>query len=68
MYKIKKEIKFTNQRKAADEIGIAQETLSRILNGKQKCTKMTAYCIVKYLGSKNEVNDYFEKKDRKENE
>lgn len=60
MYKIKKEIKFANQRKASEEIGIAQETLSRIINGKQTCTKIMAFCIVKYLGSKNEINDYFE--------
>lgn len=60
MYKIKKEIKFANQRKASEEIGIAQETLSRIINGKQTCTKIMAFSIVKYLGSKNEINDYFE--------
>lgn len=59
MYKIKKEIKFANQRKASEEIGIAQETLSRIINGKQSCSKMTAYCITKTFKKNLEIEDLF---------
>lgn len=57
---IRKRIKFKNQTKTADIIGIANETLCRILSGKQGCSKMVAYCITKHYDSNAEISDYFE--------
>lgn len=61
MYKIKKKMKFANQRKIAERLGIAPESLSRILNGRTTTKKLTAYCIVKLYDSTAEIDDYFEK-------
>lgn len=58
-YIVKNQIHFKNQKKAAEEIGITPETLSRILNGKIGTTKITAYCITKYYNKDAEINDYF---------
>lgn len=55
-----KRIKFNNQGIAAEEIGIAQETLSRILNGRVGTTKVMAYCITKHYDKDAEIEDYFE--------
>ena len=65
MYTIKepKMIKFENQTKASEEIGIKLETLSRILNKKQKTTKVVAYCIVKHYDENAEIQDYFDRLD-----
>lgn len=57
---LNKRIKFKNQRKSAKIIGIAFETLNRILSGKQGCSKMTAYCITKCYDKNAEILDYFE--------
>lgn len=62
MYYISKKIDFDNQAKASKEIGIANETLCRILSGKQGCSKVIAYCITKYHDSNAEILDYFEYK------
>ena len=59
MYIINKSIKFENVGKAAKEIGVNISTLSRILHRKQKCSKMIAYCIVKYYNKNAEINNYF---------
>ena len=55
-----KRIKFDNQREASKTIGIAHETLCRILSGKQGCQKTTAYCITKLYDKEAEILDYFE--------
>ena len=52
-------IRFDSQKKASQEIGIAEETLCRILNGKVGTRKPIAYCIVKYFDKEAEINDYF---------
>lgn len=57
--KLDKRIKFDNQVKAAKEIGIAPETLSKILNARVGTTKTTAYCITKYYDKEAEILDYF---------
>ena len=44
-----KRIKFKNQKEAAEKNRIAQETLSRILNGRVGTSKPYAYCITKIL-------------------
>lgn len=62
MYYISKKIEFDNQSKASEEIGIANETLCRILSGKQGCSKVIAYCITKHYDSNAEILDYFEYK------
>jgi len=66
MYILKQKavISIDNQRELANKIGIAEETLSRILNRKQGCGKTTAYILTKLNGSEEEVSDYFDiKKD-----
>lgn len=55
-----KRIKFENQTKIAEQIGIAKETLSRILSGKQGASKKMAYCITKAYNNKAEILEYFE--------
>lgn len=52
-------IRFNSQKKASQDIGITEETLSRILCGKKGTRKTTAYCIVKYFNKDAEINDYF---------
>lgn len=52
-------IQFNNQKKAAEDIGITPETLSRILNGRLGTIKTTAYCIVKHYDKNAEILDYF---------
>lgn len=60
MYKIKNKIVFENQKEIAKQIGIAEETLCRILSGKQLTSKTTAYCIVKTYDINSEIEDFFE--------
>lgn len=48
------------QKEAAEEIGITEETFSRILNRKRKCTKVTAYAITKFFDQGAKLEDYFE--------
>ncbi len=54
-----KRIKFDNQRRTAERIGISEATLSRILSGKQATQKTTAYCITKEFNKDAEILDYF---------
>ena len=42
-------------------IGIDQATLSRIINGKQQCSKLVAYAITKFLNSDSEISNYFDR-------
>lgn len=49
------------QKEASEEIGISEETFSRILNRKRKCSKVTAYAITKFFDSEANIEDYFEK-------
>lgn len=55
------DLKGETQRKVAEKIGITEQTLSKILNRKTNCSKMTAYCIVKINNIENEIEDYFER-------
>ncbi len=45
--------------KASEEIGLAIQTLSKILNKRVACKKTTAYCITKYINENAEINDFF---------
>lgn len=47
--------------KASTEIGISFANFSRILNRRMACRKVVAYCIVKYIDSEAEIQDFFEK-------
>ena len=49
-----------NQRSIAREIGVSFETINRIFNRKQKCSKTIAYCICKVINPNAEIEDYFE--------
>ena len=59
MYILKNEMKIENETKASKIIGIDISTLSRILHKKQKCSKILAYCITKYIDQNAEINNYF---------
>ena len=62
MYIFKTEIPVKiNQTIASKVIGLAQPTLSNILNGKVACRKVVAFCIAKYLDENAEIEDYFER-------
>ena len=47
--------------KASKEIGLALPTLSKILNKRVACRKVTAYCITKYIDQNAEINNFFER-------
>lgn len=51
-----------NQVAASKTIGLAQPTLSKILNRKVACRKVVAFCIAKYISDDAEILDFFEKK------
>lgn len=56
---MEKRIRFKNQKRASEDIGINEATLCRILGGKQQASKVTAYCITKYFNKNAEIKDYF---------
>ena len=56
-------IDIANQKVFAEDVGISEETLSRILSKKLKCSKVTAYSITKHLNPNKEIEDYFERVD-----
>ena len=49
-----------NQTIAGEVIGLAQPTLSNILNRKVACRKVVAFCIAKYIDENAKIEDYFE--------
>ena len=61
MYKFKeKEIaKQYNKTQMATIIGLNPDTLRRVINGKQECSKLVAYCITKFLNENAEIENYF---------
>lgn len=64
MYIFKKELKKdllkgVTIRYLAEQIGISEVHLSKILNGVYGCKKTTAYCIVKWCNANKEIADYF---------
>ena len=48
-----------NQREIARITGLAFETVNRIVNRKQECSKVTAYCITKAINESAEILEYF---------
>lgn len=53
--------KMYNKEKLAQFIGLSPDTLRRVMNGKQDCSKLVAYCITKTLNHEAEIEDYFER-------
>ena len=50
MYRFRSDVTYKiNQTIAGEVIGLAQPTLSNILNRKVTCRKVVAYCITKYF-------------------
>lgn len=62
MYIFKNDINIKiNQTIASEVIGLAQPTLSNILNSKVACRKVVAFCITKYIDENAKIEDYFKK-------
>ena len=61
-FKNKEIAKTYNKTKLAEVIGLAPDTLRRVINGKQDCSKLVAYCITKTLDQNAKIEDYFYKK------
>ena len=61
-FKDKNNAKLYNKEQMATVIGLHSQTLRRVINGKQLCSKLVAYCITKFLNAEAEINDYFEYK------
>ncbi len=50
-----------NKVQMAKVVGLNPDTLRRVINGKQNCSKLVAYCITKFLNSEAEIVDYFDR-------
>lgn len=62
MYRFRNDVAYKiNQTIASEIIGLAQPTLSNILNRKVTCRKVVAFCITKYLDDNAKIEDYFTK-------
>lgn len=44
----------------AETIGITLSYLSKVINGKLLCSKMTSYCITKVADPEKEIDYYFQ--------
>ena len=58
-FKNKEYAKQYNKVKMAEIIGLNPDTVRRIINGKQECSKLVAYSITKFLNSNAEIENYF---------
>ena len=61
-FKDKEVAKTYNKEQMAKVIGLNPDTLRRVINGKQECSKLVAYCITKFLNYEAEIEDYFIKR------
>ena len=61
-FKDKEVAKTYNKEQMAKVIGLNPDTLRRVINGKQECSKLVAYCITKFLNYEAEIEDYFVKR------
>ena len=61
-FKDKNVAKMFNKTQMAKVIGLNPDTLRRIINGKQECSKLVAYCVTKFFNYEAEIEDYFIKK------
>ena len=62
IFKDKELFRMYNKTQSAKIIGLDPATLSRVISGKQKCSKLVAYCITKFINSEAEIEDYFYQK------
>ncbi len=58
-FKDKEVFRKYNKTQSAKIIGIDPATLNRIVSGKQKCSKLVAYAITKFLNADSEIEEYF---------
>ena len=63
-FKDKNVAKMFNKTQMAKVIGLNPDTLRRVINGKQECSKLVAYCITKFLNSEAEIEEYFIRKEK----
>lgn len=49
------------QKEASKTIGVTPQWLSTVCGQKVKIRKLLAYCIVKYIDSEAEIEDFFER-------
>lgn len=64
MYEIRKDVDIKiNKTLASETIGVSREYLTQVINGKELCSKLLAYCITKYLDENAEILDYFIRKE-----
>ena len=61
-FKDKETARMFNKTQMAKVIGLNPDTLRRVINGKQECSKLVAYCITKFLDDEAKIEDYFIKK------
>ena len=61
-FKDKETARMFNKTQMAKVIGLNPDTLRRVINGKQECSKLVAYCITKFLDDEAKIEDYFVKK------
>ena len=54
-------IKVIKQVAMAKVVGLNPVTINKIFNRKQKCSKLVAYCITKFLDDDKEIEEFFEK-------
>jgi DNA-binding XRE family transcriptional regulator len=59
-FKDKEVARIYNKSKMANVVGITADTLRKVINGKQLCSKLVAYSITKFLNSGAEIEEYFE--------
>lgn len=59
-FKDKEVAKMYNKEQMSKIVGLAPNTLRMVINGKQLCSKLVAYCITKFLNSEAEIEEYFE--------
>ena len=62
IFKDKETARMFNKTQMAKVIGLNPDTLRRVINGKQECSKLVAYCVTKFLNYESEIEDYFIKK------
>ena len=61
IFKDKETARMFNKTQMAKVIGLNPDTLRRVINGKQECSKLVAYFVTKFLNYEAEIEDYFER-------